>query len=179
MISSTTTENPNGWQAVGQVTIWVLNKLQGADLHVYLAIAKSTIGYKQYTSELLPYAMISKLTNLSIRTIERTVPYLIEQGYILRIATNQVAYTAKLPYKYQLNMQLPNFPNLGKLRKSREPEPIIKPDFICPPTTDYIVDGKSIRLLSTIDPAKLTLMQSRNSIMHPTINQLTAYLKEH
>ena len=115
----------NGWEAMGKLTMWVLPQLQGNQLSVYLAIARRTIGYLQYTSELTSYAQLADITGISTRTIERIVPDLIQSGYIIKVATNQVANVGKLPYKYQLNMQLPNFPHLGKLRSSSE-DPITK-----------------------------------------------------
>lgn len=105
---------------------WVLGRITGNEFNVYLAIVRKTVGYNQYTSELLSYSAIAKLTGLSIRTVERIVPKLIEKKFIIKVATNQVAHVGKLPYRYQLNLKLPDFPSLGKLRKNREeklPEP--------------------------------------------------------
>lgn len=169
----------NGWQAMGKVTNWVLTKLTGADLHIYLTIAKYTIGYYQSTSDFLSYSDISDFTGLSKRTIERSVPYLIEQQYIIRVATNQIAYAGKLPYKYQLNFKLPGFPPLGKLRSSKA-EAFTKqqPEFTCPPTADYILQNGRIVAISSIAPDKLKLLAERNMLVHPTIEQLTNHLKE-
>lgn len=171
----------NGWQAIGKVTNWALTKLTGADLHIYLAIARYTVGYYQSTSDFLSYTDISEFTKLSKRTVERSVTYLIEQQYIIRVSTNQIAYTGKLPYKYQLNFKLPGFPSLGKLRTSKT-EAFIKSSqeskFICPPVTDYLVQNGQISLMANTSADKIKLLADRNMLLHPTIDQLTSYLKE-
>ena len=87
----------NGWQALGKLTMWILPQLQCNHLSIYLAIARRTVGYRQYTSELTSYAQLAELTGVSIPTIKRVMPDLIQSGFIIKIATNQVAHVGKLP----------------------------------------------------------------------------------
>jgi len=110
----------NGWQNEGKVLNWAFNKLQGNEFLIYMYIVKITVGYKQYTSEILSYERIEKATKVNKRTIARVLPNLISKKFIIKIATNKIAYSGKLPYRYQLNMKLENFPSLGKLKEYRE-----------------------------------------------------------
>ena len=87
---------------------------------VYYMFIRKTVGYGQYTSDFLSYESMANYCKLSLSTIKRVVPKLIKEGFIIKIDTNQVAYEGKLPYKYQLNMKLENFPALGKLKDARE-----------------------------------------------------------
>lgn len=113
------TQDLNGWQNIGKVSMWVEGKLTGNEHTVYMAIVHKTVGYCQYTSKELSYERLSKLTNITKRTIASVVPKLLDKGFILKVATNKmVTFEGKIPYKYQLAMMLPNFPSLGKLRKS-------------------------------------------------------------
>lgn len=183
------TEIPsNGWQNVGRVTQWALSKLRGNQFHLYIAIVGRTVGYSQYTSELTSYADLNKLTGIPIRTIEDTMPKLIEQGFIIKLATNQVANVGKLPYKYQLNMKLPNFPSLGKLKQSRENAPPTKQPwdervqlyFI--DSTDSILPlyiGNSPDNRRSPEWFNHTFSTNLSEVIHPTTEQLLTYLKEH
>ena len=169
----------NGWQALGKLTMWILPQLQGNHLSVYLAIARRTVGYRQYTSELTSYAQLAELTGVSVRTIERIMPDLIQSKYIIKIATNQVAHVGKLPYRYQLNMQLPGFPNLGTLRSNRTevlPKRSITQLLPLPPVSDYILHSKQLTLLANLDAAKRKLLSDRGQLIHPTEEQLLSYL---
>ena len=169
----------NGWQALGKLTMWILPQLQGNHLSVYLAIARRTVGYRQYTSELTSYAQLAELTGVSIPTIKRVMPDLIQSQYIIKIATNQVAHAGKLPYRYQLNMQLPGFPNLGTLRSNRTevlPKRSITQLLPLPPVSDYIMHSKQITLLANLDAAKRKLLSDRGQLIHPTEEQLLSYL---
>jgi hypothetical protein len=151
---------------------------------VYLAVARRTVGYKQYTSDITGYAKLAELASTSERTVKRTIPDLIERGYIIKVATNTVTNVGKLAYRYQLNMQLPNFPHLGKLRSSSlEPMsaklPKTKQSTLLqlPPVTDYIMQGSQILFLSTVDSAKLEILSNRG-LIHPTENQLLKHLNK-
>ena len=169
----------NGWQALGKLTMWILPQLQGNHLSVYLAIARRTVGYRQYTSELTSYAQLAEFTGVSIPTIKRVMPDLIQSQYIIKIATNQVAHAGKLPYRYQLNMQLPGFPNLGTLRSNRTevlPKRNITQLLPLPPVTDYIMHSKQVILLANLDAAKRKLLSDRGQLIHPTEEQLLSYL---
>lgn len=111
-------ENKNSsWKKEGMVLNWIFGKLQGNDFVIYMYLVRKTIGYNQYTSEPLSYEKIELSTGINKRTITRIIPKLIKDNYIIKISTNQVAHEGKLPYAYQLNMKLKNFPNLGKLKK--------------------------------------------------------------
>lgn len=170
----------NGWQALGKLLLWSFGKLQGNDHLVYMAIARKCVGYYQYTTELLSYSELSNLTGVSVRSIERIVPKLIASGFIIKVATNQISYAGKLPYKYQLNMRLEGFPSLGNLHSNRidsiVTEPTPEPEFICPPVEDYFIHGSVIRLISD-DPDKVELLTSRGLLEHPTVEQLTNHLR--
>ena len=166
-------------EALGKLTIWILPQLQGNHLSVYLAIARRTVGYRQYTSELTSYAQLAELTGVSIPTIKRVMPDLIQSGFIIKVATNQVAHVGKLPYRYFLNMQLPGFPNLGTLRSNRTevlPKRNIAQLLPLPPVSDYIIHSKQITLLANLDAAKRKLLSDRGQLVHPTEEQLLSYL---
>ena len=169
----------NGWQALGKLTMWILPQLQGNHLSVYLAIARRTVGYRQYTSELTSYAQLAEFTNVSIDAVKRLMPKLIQSGFIIKIATNQVAHTGKLPYRYQLNMQLPGFPNLGTLRSNRTevlPKRNVTQLLPLPSVSDYIIHSKQITLLANLDAAKRKLLSDRGQLIHPTEEQLLSFL---
>ena len=177
----------NGWQHLGKVMGWIHPQLQGNDLSVYLAIARRTIGYNQYTSELTSYQLLAELTGISVRSIERIMPKLIEQGFIIKLATNQVANVGKLPYKYQLNMKLPNFPSLGKLKQGRDDvAPIKQPwdertqlyfmdatDSILPLYTGNNPDNRR-----STEWFNHTFSTDLSEVIYPTTEQLLIYLKE-
>jgi len=116
----------NGWEAMGKMYDWITPQpLSLAERAVYLAIARRTVGYVQYTSDITSYAELAKLSGVSLGSIKVIVPKLIDSGYIIKVATNQIANVGKLAYRYQLNMQLPGFPSLGTLRSNKE-DPITK-----------------------------------------------------
>ena len=117
---SDTIESSNGWQHIGVVMIWALDKLQGNEFQIYMAIVRKTVGYDQFLSDFVSYADIAKLTGISLRTVERIMPILIEKGFILKIATNQVANVGKLPYKYMLNTKLEGYPFVNAKKQERE-----------------------------------------------------------
>ena len=87
---------------------------------IYNMFVRKTVGYGQYMSDFISYDTVAVYTKLSLSTIKRVIPKLIAKGYILKVATNQVAHVGKLPYKYLLNMKLNGFPSLGTLAKNRE-----------------------------------------------------------
>ena len=181
-MSESTEPNLNGWQNIGKVLIWSMGRLQGNQQTVYMAIVRKSVGYAQYTTELLSYQYLANYTGLSIASIKRIVPELIAKQYIIKIATNQLTDTGKLPYKYQLNMKLPDFPSLGKLRKHRD-EPIgnkpTEPTFVCPPVESYFVHGKSVlEIANPINQTKYDLLSNTDRLVHPTIEQLTNHLKD-
>ena len=177
----------NGWQHLGKIMGWIHPQLQGNDLSIYLAIARRTIGYNQYTSELTSYQLLAELTGISVRSIERIMPKLIEQGFIIKLATNQVANVGKLPYKYQLNMQLPNFPSLGKLKSSRTDITSTKLPFD-ERTFLYFINDAEVILPIYIDNDttkrrtpewfEYSFSTKREMIVHPTTEQLLIHLKE-
>ena len=173
----------NGWQHLGKVMGWIHPQLQGNDLSIYLAIARRTIGYNQYTSELTSYQLLAELTGISIRSIERIMPKLIEQGFIIKLATNQVANVGKLPYKYQLNMKLPNFPSLGKLKQDREDATPTKQPWD-ERTQLYFINASGLiqplyngnrRSTEWFDH---TFSTDLSEVIHPTTEQLLIHLKE-
>lgn len=173
----------NGWQCEGEVLQWVFGKLQGNDFVVYMFIVRCTVGYLQYTSDLISYEYIHKQTGVSLATVKRTMPKLIEQGFIIKLATNQVANVGKLPYKYQLNMKLPNFPGLGKLKQGREDATPTKQPW------DERTQLYFINALGLIQPLydgnrrstewfNHTFSTDLSEVIHPTTEQLLIYLKE-
>lgn len=170
----------NGWQAMGKLYDWAITQqLSLAERAIYMAIARRTVGYRQYTSELTSYAQLAEFSNVSIDAVKRLMPKLIQSGFIIKIATNQIAHTGKLPYRYQLNMQLPGFPNLGTLRSNRTevlPKRNIAQLLPLPPVSDYIVHSKQITLLANLDAAKRKLLSDRGQLIHPTEEQLLSYL---
>ena len=177
----------NGWQCEGEVLQWVFGKLQGNDFVVYMFIVRCTVGYLQYTSDLISYEYIHKQTGVSLATVKRTMPKLIEQGFIIKLATNQVANVGKLPYKYQLNMKLPNFPGLGKLKQGREDAtPTKQPwdervqlyftdaeDNILPLYKNNDMDSSR-----TKEWFEYQFSDDFTELTHPTTEQLLIYLKE-
>lgn len=178
----------NGWQNIGKVSIWVLDKLQGSELHVYLMIVRSTIGYSQYTSDFLPQTKLAKLTGLSVRSVERVLPKLISKGYIIQVGTNhEVTFKGKLPYKYQLNMKLPNFPSLGNLKQGRDDvTPTKQPwdervQLYFIDSTDSILPlyiGNSPDNRRSPEWFNHTFSTNLSEVVYPTTEQLLIYLKE-
>ena len=176
-----------GWIHIGKVTQWALSKLRGNQFHLYIAIVRRTVGYSQYTSELTSYADLSKLTGIPIRTIEDTMPKLIEQGFIIKLATNQVANAGKLPYKYQLNMKLPNFPGLGNLKQGRDDVAPTKQPWD-ERTQLYFIDATDsiLPLYTGNNPDNRrstewfnhTFSTDLSEVIYPTTEQLLIYLKE-
>lgn len=161
---------------IGKLTLWLLTKLTGNEYLIALRI-----GVSMLRDETLSYSELSKLTGISVRSVERIVPKLIASGFIIKVATNQISYAGKLPYKYQLNMKLAEFPSLGNLHSNRIDSPVTEPtpepEFICPPVEDYFIQGSAIRLLSE-DPERVELLTSRGLLEYPTVEQLTNHLKE-
>ena len=176
-----------GWIHIGKVTQWALSKLRGNQFHLYIAIVRRTVGYSQYTSELTSYADLNKLTGIPIRTIEDTMPKLIEQGFIIKLATNQVANAGKLPYKYRLNMKLHNFPSLGKLKQGRDDVAPIKQPWD-ERTRLYFIDATEsiLPLYTGNNPDNRrspewfnhTFSTDLSEVVYPTTEQLLIYLKE-
>lgn len=115
-------KQPTNWDKLGKVLQWALNELKGNELNIYLVIARKTIGYGQATNDFISYADIKQLTQISLSTISRNMPRLIERGFIIKVPTNQIANIGKVAYKYQLNFKLKDFPSLGTLKTSREVE---------------------------------------------------------
>jgi hypothetical protein len=177
----------SGWAHIGKVTQWALSKLRGNQFHLYIAIVRRTVGYSQYTSELTSYADLNKLTGIPIRTIEDTMPKLIEQGFIIKLATNQVANAGKLPYKYRLNMKLHNFPSLGKLKQGRDDVAPIKQPWD-ERTRLYFIDATEsiLPLYTGNNPDNRrspewfnhTFSTDLSEVVYPTTEQLLIYLKE-
>lgn len=174
-------ESTNSWQHLGRVFLWVLGKLQGNEQVLYMTIARKCIGYSQYTTDYVSYESLSNLTGISLATVKRIIPKLIESRYIIKLATNKIANTGKLPYKYQLNMKLAGFPSLGNnLHDCRidEVTPTPEPEFVLPPLTDYFIINGQIALIS--DPLfarKLAIATKDGIVPNPTAEQLTNYLR--
>lgn len=177
--------NLNGWQNIGKVTEWIITQpLSLAERFIYLAVARRTVGYTQYTSEITSYAKLAELSGTSIDAVKRTMPKLIKSGYIIKISTNQVANAGKVAYKYQLNMRLPNFPSLGKLKEGREAAKL-KSKF----SADYMsrffispVDG-SVQPIFLNDSSRNPIWMSEIFMpdaehVLPTAEQLSTYLEE-
>lgn len=173
----------NGWQNIGKVTEWIVTQpLSLAERFIYLAVARRTVGYAQYTSEITSYALLAELSGTSVDTVKRAMPKLIESGYIIKVATNQVANVGKLAYRYQLNMRLNGFPSLGKLRKEREdskPQPkysqaMLERYFVSP------VDGSiQPRYLpnAVTNPRWFSEVFSVDGVpVYPTAEELSTYL---
>lgn len=97
-----TEEEDNYFERLGQLTNIALKTIKGSELHIYLYIASKALLQKDVTTDLIPYSEIAKETGISKRTVERTVPTLIEKRLIAKIATNSYRDAGKLPYKYQL-----------------------------------------------------------------------------
>ena len=178
----------NGWQNLGKVMEWIVTQpLSLAERFIYLAVARRTIGYTQYTSEITSYSLVAELAGVSIDAVKRTMPKLIEQGFIIKIATNQVANVGKTAYKYQLNMQLPNFPSLGKLKSSRTDITSTKLPFD-ERTFLYFINDAEVILPIYIDNDttkrrtpewfEYSFSTKREMIVHPTTEQLLIHLKE-
>ena len=180
-------EPSKGWQYEGQVLHWVLGKLQGNDFVVYMFIVRCTVGYSQYTSDLISYEYIHKQTGVSLATVKRIIPKLIEQDFIIKLATNQVANVGKLPYKYQLNMKLPNFPSLGTLKQSRDDVAPTKQPWD-ERTQLYFIDATDsilpLYVGNNLDNRRSpewfdhTFSTDSPEVIHPTTEQLLIYLKE-
>lgn len=174
----------NGWQNLGKVMEWIVTQpLSLAERFIYLAVARRTIGYAQYTSEITSYALVAELAGVSIDAVKRTMPKLIEQGFIVKLATNQVANVGKTAYKYQLNMQMPNFPSLGKLKQGREDATSTKQPW------DERTQLYFINALGLIQPLydgnrrstewfNHTFSTDLSEVIHPTTEQLLIHLKE-
>lgn len=178
----------NGWQNLGKVMEWVITQpLSLAERFIYLAVARRTIGYAQYTSEITSYALVAELAGVSIDAVKRAMPKLIEQGFIIKLATNQVANVGKTAYKYQLNMQMPNFPSLGKLKSNRnDVAPTKQPwdervrlYFI--DSTDSVLPlytGNNPNNRRSTEWFNHTFSTDLSEVIHPTTEQLLIYLKE-
>ncbi len=90
-------------------------------MDIYERELYSAIGYGQYTSEPLSYIRLAEYCKLSISTIKRVIPKLINNKHILKISTNKiVTNNGKSAYRYQLSMKLDGFPSLSKLTKNKE-----------------------------------------------------------
>ena len=80
-----------------------------------------------------------------------------------------------IKFNPDLQKQHKVFFNLGTID---ELEQAHQPEFVCPPTTDYILQNGRIVAISSIAPDKLKLLAERNMLVHPTVEQLTNHLKE-
>lgn len=178
----------NGWQHLGKVMEWIVTQpLSLAERFTYLAVARRTIGYNQYTSEVTSYVLIATLAGVSIDAVKRAMPKLIEQGFIIKLATNQVANAGKLPYKYQLNMKLPNFPGLGNLKQGRDDVAPTKQPWD-ERTQLYFIDATDsiLPLYTGNNPDNRrstewfnhTFSTDLSEVIYPTTEQLLIYLKE-
>jgi len=174
----------NGWQNIGKVTEWIITQpLSLAERFIYLAVARRTVGYTQYTSEITSYTKLAELSGTSIDAVKRTMPKLIKSGYIIKVPTNQVANVGKLAYKYRLNVLLPNFPKLGKLRKDRE-DVKSKPKFSKHMLERYFISpvDESVQPKFLADSKQNPRWFSEvfsvdGTVIHPTAEQLAAYLE--
>ena len=144
------------WHKMGLVLEWLMEQeLTPNERDIYNVIVMNTIGYNQYLSDFLSYEKIMKLTKIKRTTIIKTIKDLIEKKYIVKVATNKIANTGKLPYKYYLNMKLKDFPSLGKLKSNREDKQ----------KQDNILDDKKLEKL-------VLLKQSDNQEYAKTIKQM-------
>ena len=166
-----TTQESN-FTKMGRVTQWVLTQgLKPTEVMVYLYIARMNVGYGQYTTTFLSTEDIAKAINVGVATVRRTLPGLRDKNYIVKVSTNQVENIGKLPYKYQLNMQLDKFPSLGTLAKNKE-ENVVKKD-----VSKYFMDTNNrVQLLH--DSRDKTTKEwksfclSGGELLHPTEEQL-------
>lgn len=153
---------------------------------VYSMFIRKTVGYGQTTTRLLSYKNMADYCKLSLSTIKRVVPKLIESKYIIKLATNIVANSGKLPYRYQLNFKLPGFPSLGNLTK-QDGQSMSEPVYDDRVNLYFITDaGIILPLYNSLDSTKgftsewieYSGSNSSISIVHPTTKQLLKYLKE-
>ena len=121
------TQELNGWQNLGKVMKWVRTaNLTYIETTIYLYLAERTVGYSQSTSKETPYSMIASETKVSVKTVGRTMPSLINKGFIVKVASNQTANIGKVGYKYKLNYTLDNFPFVHIASKSNSKREITK-----------------------------------------------------
>ena len=116
-----TEETPlnSNWERVGKLTLWLFktyaNNLPTAEMTVYQYIAHNSVAYGFYDTKHMSISAIADNISISRRTIQRVLTTLIEKELIIRMVVNREAFVGKLPYKYMLNIKLPNFPHLGNL----------------------------------------------------------------
>ncbi len=156
--------NFNGWQNIGKITQWVLQdtNLTHGELRIYICLVQRTLGYSQYTSNFLSYEKIASLAGTSLGGVKKIIPSLLKKKYIIKIQTNKLTSTGKLPYKYQLNMKLNNFPHLGKLLTAQEVEErFIKSKNIQPlkPEKLKISLNDALQMLNSLDNRDITRLQ--------------------
>lgn len=179
-------QNLNGWQNTGKVLQWIGNKLTSSDFQLYYDVVRRTVGYNQYTSDFTSYKDFSLSTGLSIKTVQRSMKKLIEQKYVVKVTTNQLKDTGKLPYKYQLNMKLEGFPSLGKLASSREAKQTkpIKVEEVVDTyyTDDYLIystnSNNAVMYKNIPNLPEMTVKAFRDNTREPTVEELTEYLNK-
>lgn len=105
---------------MGQATAFALKHIQHNSIRTYLYLAQRTVGYCQATSDSTSITRIMKHTGLSNKGVISHLKYLIDNNFIKKVATNQVANIGKVAYKYQLVFDRKIYPDAPHYDLSRE-----------------------------------------------------------